>query len=208
RPAALPGALPAGERAEHARRAAASPRAPLRPGSGAGRVPPGEAQQRVVGLSRHPAGARQLRPAARVPLLGAEGDAHRFDRRPAFREKARRRYADRGAGAPDRLCATSGRATMKRAFFLVLLLSACASQKAAIEQARDHYTAGRGDEALKVLEQTMREHPDDPYSRREYYRMRDTLVGQWLAQAEFLRQAGRPDDAERLYNLVQAHDRG
>jgi len=97
---------------------------------------------------------------------------------------------------------------MKRAIFLVLLLTACASQKAAIDQARDHYTAGRGDEALKVLEQTMREHPDDPYSRREYYRMRDTLVGQWLAQAEFLRQAARPDDAERLYNLVLAHDRG
>ncbi|MBW8906855.1 MAG: secretin and TonB N-terminal domain-containing protein, partial [Betaproteobacteria bacterium] len=99
---------------------------------------------------------------------------------------------------------------MKRAFFLIVLLvlAACASQRSALDQARDHYTAGRGDEALRVLEQAMREHPEDPYSRREYFRMRDTLVGQWLAQAEFVRQAGRPDDAERLYRLVQAHDRG
>src|SRR4051812_9481906 len=99
---------------------------------------------------------------------------------------------------------------MKRAFFLIVLvaLAACASQRSALDQARDHYTAGRGDEALRVLEQAMREHPDDPYARRDYFRMRDTLVGQWLAQAEFVRQAGRPDEAERLYGLVQAHDRG
>jgi len=97
---------------------------------------------------------------------------------------------------------------MKRAFFLVVLLAACASQPGVIQQARDSYSAGRGDEALKVLADAMRKSPEDQNLRREYFRLRDTLVGQWLAQAEFLRQANRPEDAEALYNLVQAHDRG
>src|SRR5690349_6497823 len=97
---------------------------------------------------------------------------------------------------------------MKRAFFLLALVAACASPPGVVQQARDNYGAGRGDEALKVLEDAMRKSPDDQSLRREYFRMRDTLVGQWLAQAEFLRQANRPEDAEALFNLVQAHDRG
>ena len=97
---------------------------------------------------------------------------------------------------------------MKRALLLVAFLGACATAPSAIEQSREHYTAGRGDEALTVLEQAMRQRPDDQSLRREYFRMRDTLSGQWLAQAEVLRQAGRHDEAQALYSRVQAHDPG
>jgi general secretion pathway protein D len=97
---------------------------------------------------------------------------------------------------------------MRRALVLLFfVLAACASNPKWIEQARDHYAAGRGDEALTTLEQAMREHPEDSGLRREYFRLRDTLVPQWLAQAEFLRQAERYDDAEALYRRILAHDR-
>jgi general secretion pathway protein D len=97
---------------------------------------------------------------------------------------------------------------MKRALVVLLLLAGCASQPSVLEQAREQYGAGRGDEALTLLEQAMREHPGDQSLRREYFRLRDALSGQWLAQAEVLRQAGRMDEAEALYARVQAHDRG
>ncbi|TMG79586.1 MAG: tetratricopeptide repeat protein, partial [Betaproteobacteria bacterium] len=97
---------------------------------------------------------------------------------------------------------------MKRALVLIVLLAGCATAPSPVEQAREHYSAGRGDEALTVLEQAMRQRPDDQGLRREYFRLRDTLAGQWLAQAEVLRQAGRHDEAQALYARVQAHDPG
>src|SRR5205085_97294 len=98
----------------------------------------------------------QLRPAARVPVRGAQGHADRLDRRAALREKACRGHAARGASAPHRVRAAPGGPPMKRALLLVAFLGACATAPSAIEQSREHYTAGRGDEALTVLEQAMR----------------------------------------------------
>jgi general secretion pathway protein D len=96
---------------------------------------------------------------------------------------------------------------MKRALLLLLFLAGCASRPTALEQAREHYGAGRGDDALTVLEQAMAQRPDDGELRREYFRLRDTLTAQWLAQAEMVRQAGLFDEAEALYKRVMAHDR-
>jgi general secretion pathway protein D len=96
---------------------------------------------------------------------------------------------------------------MKRALLVLLFLAGCASRPTALEQARDYYGSGRGDEALTVLEQAMSQRPDDRELRREYFRLRDTLSAQWLAQAEMVRQAGLFDEAEALYKRVQAHDR-
>jgi general secretion pathway protein D len=96
---------------------------------------------------------------------------------------------------------------MKRALLLLLFLAGCASRPTVLEQAREHYGAGRGDEALTVLEQAMVQRPDDGELRREYFRLRDTLTAQWLAQAEMVRQAGLFDEAEALYKRVLAHDR-
>jgi general secretion pathway protein D len=97
---------------------------------------------------------------------------------------------------------------MKRALLVLLVLAGCASNPSVVDQARDQYAAGRGDEALTLLEGAMRQRPDDGDLRREYFRLRDTLTAQWLAQAELLRQPGLFDEAEALYRRVQAHDRG
>jgi len=97
---------------------------------------------------------------------------------------------------------------MRRALVLIVFLAGCASNPSVLEQARDQYAAGRGDEALTLLEQAMRQRPDDSGLRREYFRLRDTLSAQWLAQAEVMRQAGLYDEADALYRRVQAHDRG
>jgi general secretion pathway protein D len=96
---------------------------------------------------------------------------------------------------------------MIRLFIVFLLLAGCATTSV-IDQARKQQAEGRGDEALQMLAEAMRANPGDTRLRGEYFRMRDTLVGQWLAQAEVLRQAGDVDRAEVLYRRVQAHDAG
>jgi general secretion pathway protein D len=90
---------------------------------------------------------------------------------------------------------------------IVLLLAGCATTSV-IDEARKQHAEGRGDEALQLLANSMRSNPDDARLRGEYFRMRDSLVGQWLAQAEVLRQAGDADRAEVLYRRVPAHERG
>ena len=79
---------------------------------------------------------------------------------------------------------------MTRSLLIVLLLSAGCATTSVIDQARKQYNEGRGDEALQLLADAMKREPGDARLRGEYFRLRDTLVGQWLAQAEVLRQAG------------------
>lgn len=88
---------------------------------------------------------------------------------------------------------------------LALACAACAGPNA-LERARDAYNEGRGDDALQILLKAQREHPADTTLRAEYFRLRDTLSGQWLAQAEVLREAGQFDVAEALYKRVQVYD--
>lgn len=85
------------------------------------------------------------------------------------------------------------------------LCVACAAP-GALDEARKAYSEGRGEEALRLLSSASRQHPEDATLRAEYFRLRDTLVGQWLAQAELLRQAGQFDGAEPLYRRVQTYD--
>jgi len=94
----------------------------------------------------------------------------------------------------------------KFCLLLVLALAACASTPSALDEARKHYQEGRGEEALALLQQAAKENPADVRLRGEYFRMRELLAGQWLAQAEALRQAGHFEPAEALYRRVQAHD--
>ena len=89
-----------------------------------------------------------------------------------------------------------------------LMLAACSSVPSSIEESRKRFAEGRGEDALAVLQQAARENPNDAAVRGEYFRLRDLLVAQWLAQAEMLRAAAQLDPAETLYLRVQAHDAG
>jgi len=90
----------------------------------------------------------------------------------------------------------------------VLALAACAAAVRVQDEARKHFEEGRGEEALALLQKAAKEHPNDPGLRTEYFRLRELLVAQWLAQAEMLRVSGHFEPAEGLYRRVQAHDAG
>ena len=94
-----------------------------------------------------------------------------------------------------------------RTLFLVVLLAGCATAlDPTLREARDHTAAGRGEQALAVLERARRENPDRIDYRTEYFRVRDLLAAQWLAQAETLRSSSQPEAAATLYRRVQKYD--
>jgi general secretion pathway protein D len=96
---------------------------------------------------------------------------------------------------------------MTRALRLIvlLLLAGCVAPTV-VDEANRRYNEGRGDEALQILADALRQHPQDAPLRAEYFRLRDTLIGQWLAQAEVLRQSGDLEGAETLYRHIRTHD--
>jgi general secretion pathway protein D len=91
-------------------------------------------------------------------------------------------------------------------FLALLLVAGCALPPTVVDEARKRYADGRGEDALALLQRTAKERPEDPAVRGEYFRLRDMLVAQWLAQAEMVRQDGQFEVAEMLYRRVQAHD--
>src|SRR5436190_1868269 len=162
-----------------------------------------------MGLPRDAAGARQLRAAARLPRLAAARHAHRLARRTALRAEEGGRDRARRAASHHPAPATVTGDAMKRllAFLVIATLAGCATPRA-IDEARKHYAEGRGEEALALLEQMMKEHPDDRPVRAEYFRLRDTLISQWLVQADAMRSAGQFDVAAALYERVTKRDAG
>ncbi|HJS37195.1 MAG TPA: secretin and TonB N-terminal domain-containing protein, partial [Burkholderiales bacterium] len=89
-------------------------------------------------------------------------------------------------------------------FLAALVLAACTTTSS-IEEARKHYGAGRGEEALALLQKASKEQPDDLKLRAEYYRVRELVVAQWLAQAGTLRSSGHLEAAEGLYRRIQEY---
>jgi general secretion pathway protein D len=65
---------------------------------------------------------------------------------------------------------------------------------------------GRDEEALTMLEQAVRERPEDHAARSEYFRVRDQLAAQWLAQGDAVRLAQQYERAENLYGRVLHYD--
>ena len=86
---------------------------------------------------------------------------------------------------------------------VLLLLGGCALAPTAVDEARKRFAEGRGEEALALLDKAAK---DNPKIRGEYFRMRDLVIFQWLAQAEALRSAGQIDAAEALYRSILARD--
>jgi len=88
-----------------------------------------------------------------------------------------------------------------RSLLIVVFLAGCAAlADPVLREARDHVAAGRGEQALALL--------DKQEYRGEYFRTRDLLTAQWLAQAELLRASAQPDAAAELYRRVQKYDPG
>lgn len=88
---------------------------------------------------------------------------------------------------------------------LALLVAGCATESV-LKEARTNFQAGRGEEALAVLDKAMKEDPANNELRKEYFRLRELLVAQWLAQAESMRLAGQTDIADALYRRAQQTD--
>src|SRR6266513_26979 len=96
--------------------------------------------------------------------------------------------------------------SMRRLAALAFISVAACAGPSAVDDARRRFNDGRGDEALALLQEAVKQNPDDLAVRGEYFRLRDLMVAQWLVQAEVLRQAGQHEGAEALYRRVQAHD--
>jgi general secretion pathway protein D len=88
---------------------------------------------------------------------------------------------------------------------LCLLLAACATYTV-IDDARQLFEQGRGEEALALLDKAASEADADPAVRTEYNRQRDLLAGQWFAQAEAMRQAKQYQFAALLYQRILKYD--
>src|SRR5947209_2424010 len=202
--------VPAGVRAHRRRRAPPSPCAEFGPGSRPGGVPPRAPRLGPVGLPRDAARARQLCAAARVPRRAAHQHADRLDRRAALRAQEGGRHAARSPGAGDAARAAFRRYAMTRsmrclAALAFLFVVGCAGPTV-VDEARKQFNDGNGAEALALLQQAAKQNPNDLAVRGEYFRLRELMVAQWLAQAEVLRQAGQYEGAEALYRRVQTHD--
>ena len=96
--------------------------------------------------------------------------------------------------------------SMRRLAALAFLFAAGCAGPSVVDEARSRFNDGHGDEALALLQQAAKQNPNDLAVRGEYFRLRELMVAQWLAQAEVLRQAGQYEGAEALYRRVQAHD--
>jgi general secretion pathway protein D len=96
--------------------------------------------------------------------------------------------------------------SVRHAAWVLLVLVGCATAPTAVDEARRHFEDGRGEEALALLQKAAQENPADRVARAEFFRLRDLLLAQWLAQAEALRQSGQSEMAETLYRRVQAID--
>jgi general secretion pathway protein D len=94
-----------------------------------------------------------------------------------------------------------------RLLLAVVFLAGCASLgDPVVMEAREHIAAGRGEQALALLDKAAKENPGRLDYRAEYFRVRDNLVAQWLAQAEVLRASAQPDIAAAIYRRVQNYD--
>ena len=91
------------------------------------------------------------------------------------------------------------------AFVACFLLAACAGDPV-LDRSRALLSEGRADAALAVLEQASREQPENRAYRVAYFKERDRLFIQWLAQARALESNGALEPAEALYRQVLRYD--
>lgn len=100
---------------------------------------------------------------------------------------------------------------ISRAFVAIaifaIMLAGCASN-VAYEEGRALIDAGRGEEGLARLEQSVRDRPDDREARAYYFRQRELAVSEATATAEVARRENRLDAAEAAWRRVSQADGG
>lgn len=94
-------------------------------------------------------------------------------------------------------------------FNIVLLLTACAATTAP-EFTRGKYLLEQGnvDEGLAVLEKLASQNPKTGEYRAYYFRQREAAVNALLVQADDERRAGRNEQAKKIYQHIDALDKG
>lgn len=85
------------------------------------------------------------------------------------------------------------------------LLAGCATHPA-IKESQALSAAGRLDESVQRLEEGLRESGGNQELRAAYFRQRDRVAAQLVAQAETERLAGRQDEAQAIYLRAQKID--
>ena len=88
---------------------------------------------------------------------------------------------------------------------VLVLLAGCATHPA-IQESQALLAAGRLDESVQRLEEGLRESGNNQELRTAYFRQRDRVAAQLVAQAETERLAGRQDEAQAIYLRAQKID--
>ncbi|WP_162888676.1 secretin N-terminal domain-containing protein [Dechloromonas sp. HYN0024] len=91
------------------------------------------------------------------------------------------------------------------ALLVSTLLAACSSNPA-FDEGRRLLAEGKQEQGVELLAKALRDKPDDPEVRSQYYRQREILSGRQLSVAESTRAAGRLDEAETLFRQVLKTD--
>jgi general secretion pathway protein D len=87
----------------------------------------------------------------------------------------------------------------------VVLVAGCATDRV-LREAREHFDGAHGEQALEILAEAVKNHPENHAYRTEYFRARELLVARWLGQAETLRLSGEFELAVAFYQRVQKYD--
>lgn len=87
----------------------------------------------------------------------------------------------------------------------VVILFGCAANPA-IKESRELLAEGRLDDSVLRLGKGIREFPDDRELRAQYFRQRDSAIGQLMVAAETELSVGNTDAAEVIYRRAQKLD--
>ncbi len=84
---------------------------------------------------------------------------------------------------------------------LVFLLAGCAAQRT-FQEGQRLLDSGKAEEGLAKLEQAYKLDPDNSEYRSQYFGRRETVVFQWLSQAEAAKKNGAWDEAQGYYQRI------
>jgi len=94
------------------------------------------------------------------------------------------------------------------ALIAATVLTACAPGSEFVREGQQLIDKGQVEEGLSQIEKGIGLEPDNRKYRMLVIRQRETQIGQWLAKADSLRNAGQLEDATALYRRVLALDAG